>query len=410
MHVRNMIRIDLILGTFACIILNIFHQARRLFAKKRIPCEVRNILFMKFFGMGSLILSTPLLEAVRRHYLDARIYYISFASNEPVLNRMKGVDEWMVLRTDSFLRFCWDVVVSLITLRRRHIDMVFDLEFFARFSMMFSYMTGAPIRVGFYKLNVWRSNLLTHPTYFNHYRHITEVFLALGKSAGINAPSDILIPGLKQIPGAIERVQAMLQKRGLDGPSPLVVINVNASELCFERRWPAERFAALVDYLIERRRVRPILIGSPGERPYVEHVISICRSGNKALNLAGDLDFDSLVALLEQSDLLITNDSGPLHLAAVLGVPSVSFFGPETPMLYGPVGNNNAVFYARVYCSPCLNVFDAKIAACQGRNLCMQAIELEEVIAKLDSFFLTKENRKGSSILPVAGDFRSGSE
>ncbi|MBW2146261.1 MAG: glycosyltransferase family 9 protein [Deltaproteobacteria bacterium] len=396
MHVRNMIRIDLVLGTLVCMLLNIVHQAKRPFIKRRVPHEVRNILFMKFFGMGSLILSMPLVESVRKHYPGARIYYISFASNQSVLNRMTGVDEWMVLRTDSFLRFCRDVVVNLLALRRRGIDMVFDLEFFSRFSMMFSYMTGAPVRVGFYKLNVGRGNLLTHPTYFNHYRHITEVFLALGESVGIAVPSPILVPGLKPIPGAVERVQAMLQEHGLDGPGPRVVINVNASELCLERRWPAELFAALVDYLIERRRVRPILIGSPGERPYVDHVLSICLRGDKAVNLAGNLDFDGLVALLEQSDLLITNDSGPLHLAAMLGVPSVSFFGPETPLLYGPIGNDNAVFYARVYCSPCLNVFDAKIAACQGRNICMQAIGLENVIAKLDSFLDGEKLRPSS--------------
>lgn len=407
MHVRNMIRIDLVLGTLICMLLNIAHQVKRLLPKRQAQSEARKILFMKFFGMGSLILSTPLVEAVRRQYPAARIYYISFASNEPVLRRIKGVDEFMVLRTESFLRFCRDVVVCLLTLRRRRIDMVFDLEFFARFSMMFSYLTAAPIRVGFYKLNAWRGGLLTHPTYFNHYRHITEVFLALGESVGIAVPDDIRIPELRQAPEAAERVRNMLRKKGLDGSGPRVVINVNASELCLERRWPAERFAALIDYLIGQRGVQPILIGSSGERPYVEHVISMCRMGDKALNLAGRLDFDGLVALLEQTDFMISNDSGPLHLAAVLGAPSLSFFGPETPSLYGPVGNHNAVFYARLYCSPCLNVFDAKIGACRGHNVCMQAICLDEVIATVDHFFDEGKLRpafRALAIIPAQGN------
>jgi ADP-heptose:LPS heptosyltransferase len=89
------------------------------------------------------------------------------------------------------------------------------------------------------------------------------------------------------------------------------------------------------------------------------------------------------MALLSLSTACISNDSGPLHIAAALGIPTVSFFGPESPLLYGPRGNGHTVFYAGIYCSPCLNVYNAKQAMCSGDNTCMQAITPEQVISAL---------------------------
>jgi ADP-heptose:LPS heptosyltransferase len=87
-----------------------------------------------------------------------------------------------------------------------------------------------------------------------------------------------------------------------------------------------------------------------------------------------------MIALLSICDACISNDSGPLHIAAALGIRTVSFFGPESPLLYGPRGEGHTVFYAGIYCSPCLNVYNAKKAMCNGNNICMQEITPEQVI------------------------------
>ena len=104
-----------------------------------------------------------------------------------------------------------------------------------------------------------------------------------------------------------------------------------------------------------------------------------------------------LCALLQRSALLITNDSGPLHLAEALATPTVSFFGPETPLLYGPTGDNQVVFYKGIYCSPCLNVHNQKQAPCKGNNVCMKLINPDEVFASANMLL------RG---LPVASPFR----
>jgi len=85
--------------------------------------------------------------------------------------------------------------------------------------------------------------------------------------------------------------------------------------------------------------------------------------------------------------LFVTNDSGPLHIAAALGLPTLSLFGPETPVLYGPKGGNPLIFYKGLYCSPCLSVFNAKTAPCSGQNICMQSISAGKVLEAMRQRF-----------------------
>jgi len=382
---RQMIVIDQAVGTTLCTVLSLFHWfKRRLFpARQR---EVASIAVLKFFGMGSIILATPLLDAIRKKYPGARIYFVTFAVNQPLLRCVDNVDEILTIRPDNFLLFARDVVSQLIYLRTRKVDMVFDLEFFARFSMIFSYLTGAPYRVGYYTKTFWRGNLLTHPTYFNAYKHITEIFMALGQSVGAEPAELPLKPRLHIEQVHRDQIRNLLSQKGLDGDKPLVVVNVNASDRCLEGRWPAERFAGLMDHMVEKFGIRPVLTGTADEEGYIRHVVSMMRDPGRTISLAGKLDFGGLAGLLAEAQLVITNDTGPLHLSAVLNTPVMAFYGPDTPVRYGPLVDSKKIFYANLYCSPCLNVYNAKMSECRGANICMQAIGMEEAREALDRF------------------------
>jgi ADP-heptose:LPS heptosyltransferase len=135
--------------------------------------------------------------------------------------------------------------------------------------------------------------------------------------------------------------------------------------------------------LSEFPRVVVLLIGAPSDLPLVAQMHGLFGAEDQArvLNVAGKFGLAELCALLRMSELLITNDSGPLHLAEALATPTVSFFGPETPMLYGPTGENQIVFYKGIYCSPCLNVHNQKQAPCKGNNVCLKLVSPEEVFA-----------------------------
>ena len=106
------------------------------------------------------------------------------------------------------------------------------------------------------------------------------------------------------------------------------------------------------------------------------------------INLAGKTNLGHVLILFEIGDLFITSDSGPLHIAELTRIKTISFFGPETPTLYGPSRGNHFVFYRGLYCSPCLNVYNVKTAmygnkrCFEGSNKCMYEIGVEEVLGK----------------------------
>ena len=149
-----------------------------------------------------------------------------------------------------------------------------------------------------------------------------------------------------------------------------------------------EYFIRLISEILSSGKwEKVLLVGAPNESAYVA---KICREmpedvRAKTIDMSGCLDMESFIALLRLSTLFITNDSGPLHIASALGTPTISFFGPETPTLYGPLGKKDMVFFAGLYCSPCLNVYNAKRAMCGGDNHCMKEITPAEVVRSMNA-------------------------
>ncbi len=234
---------------------------------------------------------------------------------------------------------------------------------------------------------LWRGDLLTHNVYYNPHRHTTEVFLALARSIGTDT-EDLRPMAIKiyaQDRANLEKLYSEIHIRENDY---IILININSSSLCVERRWPLEKFVELTKKLQEQGTAKIILLGDGQDKEYVDKFFSLIANDERLINLAGKLDsLGMLAALFERANLFITNDSGPLHIAASLGVPTLSFFGPEIPERYGPSGDSQTVFYSGVYCSPCLNVYNQKSAMCGGENKCMRKISLEDVFHVIQEKF-----------------------
>ncbi|HTP12414.1 MAG TPA: glycosyltransferase family 9 protein, partial [Bacteroidota bacterium] len=145
----------------------------------------------------------------------------------------------------------------------------------------------------------------------------------------------------------------------------------------------ADRFAALVSRLAITEEFLFCFTGTSEEREYVQRVINLTHVTGRCINVAGRLTIPELCALLEQSVLYIGNDSGPLHLATALGVPTVGLFGPESPVFYGPLGDRHTSIYRRLPCSPCMNVYAAKSFRCPYNARCMKEIQVDEVFDAL---------------------------
>jgi ADP-heptose:LPS heptosyltransferase len=208
----------------------------------------------------------------------------------------------------------WDTLRALTRLWKLGVDVVCDLEFFTRYSTMVAYLSGAPIRVGYWSRIAWRGNILTHPVYYNGMRHITRVFLAQAEVLGASvedSPPSAALPRLQSDGEASRALAERIRAAGLDPDSPYMMINPNASELCLERRWMADWFAHVVDALLkENEGLQAIFVGARNERSYTGEVLALCREKSRTANLAGTLD-PVAPRSARAAKLFLTVDSGP---------------------------------------------------------------------------------------------------
>jgi ADP-heptose:LPS heptosyltransferase len=157
----------------------------------------------------------------------------------------------------------------------------------------------------------------------------------------------------------------------------IVLINPNASELLPQRRWMKDRYAELMRRILAHSKTAVVLItGAPAERAEAE-TLRISVGNSRCVNFAGRVKFTELPPLYSVSRLMVTNDSGPGHFSSVTPLKTYVLFGPETPMLYGSLGNSTPIF-AGLACSPCVSASNHRKTACSD-NVCLQAITVDQV-------------------------------
>jgi len=390
--------IDRYVGSILCALLLV---AKRVFAgRRRSPsdAEVRKVLLLKMWGMGSIVLASPLLEAVRARHPGARIDFLSLAENRSIVEMYSGIDRAIAIDLRrGVLSFLVSTLRTIWAIRRERYDLLLDLEFFTRFSAIFSFLAGPRRSQGFSAKGKWRGKLHDVEVPFNAYNHVALNFLDLLRGAPMDPVDPAAVSGPHSLPplrppaAAWERCRELLaQEPHWREGEPIAVVNPNAGDMALERRWPGEQVAELLRSLAGRDALNVVMIGSPGERGYVESVVRAAGNGVKVVNLAGRIDVAQLVALLAHAAVVVTNDSGPLHIAAAAGAATIALFGPETPVLYGPLrsraGQRHVVHYRKLACSPCMFVHDNKVLSCWfAQAQCMTGIQPAEVLASVDA-------------------------
>ncbi len=360
----------------------------RALGRRRARGAPREILLIKFWGLGSLQLLTPAVAALRRRHPGARLSLLTLRGNAELARELGVFDAVWTLDvecrawTEVFAR----ILALLARLRRARFDRVYDFEFFTRFSAVVAFSTGAPEVVGFAAPSVPRGGLHTEEVPFNRYWHVARNFRALAGGEDGHEVGVAEVTPLRPSAAQRARVGDLLAAAGRTVARPLVVLNPNAGGLSLERRWPAPNFAQLARRLVLEQDSDVALIGAPAERAYVGELAA--RAGalpaGRLLDLSGALTIGELGALLADADAVVSNDSGPMHLAAALGAPTVGLFGPETPLMYRPLGSEARALYRPPVCSPCINVHDNKLSTCiHGRPECLVAIGVDEVLAAL---------------------------
>jgi heptosyltransferase-2 len=334
-------------------------------ARRPLPTDPHDVLLIRLWGLGNLALLGPILDRAS----DRRIRLLTLRRNEDhVRSHHPGV-EVLTLPEPMHPTFVPALLSVLRSVRRDPPDVIVDCEQFLRLPLLFLRAASGAPTVGLDTPGQRRSGLLDLAIRHDPTRHAADTFSALALAAGLPVAS----PNWRLCVDPVARRN--LRPRLPPGDGPLVVIHPGSGEHFPGRRWPIERFASLANRL-GRAGARVVSTGMPSERELCTHVTDA--AGPAAVDFCGELGAAELVALLAEADLLVANDTGPVHLASGVGTRSVALYGPNTPHRYGPRLQGSIALFADLPCSPCLDDRSMKRSSCRDYK-CMEALGVEAV-------------------------------
>ncbi|MBF6058426.1 MULTISPECIES: glycosyltransferase family 9 protein [Thiomicrorhabdus] len=359
------------------------------------PTTPKNILFVELSEMGSTIIADPAMKRAQKHF-DANLFFVIFKKNKPSLDLLNTIPQENIftLCEDNLFTLIRDSIRYLFWCRKNRIDTAIDLELFSRVSALLTGFSGANNRVGYHNFHgegLYRGEMLTHKVSYNPHIHIAKNFISLiyaleAKSAEVPY-SKVLITDqdtkLDQVTFSDEeqaRIRNQVKACYADYQTDkhqLVLINPNASDLLPQRRWPKANFIELMQRILNEYEDCLVLItGAPNEKAEAEELRKQV-DHPRCINFAGQLKLLEMPILYTVSRLMVTNDSGPGHFSAITPLKTFVLFGPETPKLYGSLGNSTPI-YAGLACSPCVSAANHRKTPC-SEPACMDAISVDKV-------------------------------
>lgn len=393
MNIQFQRAVDRYLGVPICAL---FSLVNRILPNEPDGTPPKKILIILLSEMGSLVLAQPMFMRLKQQYPDASLHFLMFAKNREVLDLLGVVppENVITLNDKSLNGLIGDSLRAIRTMRRLKIDAVIDCELFARISNIFSYLSGAPLRVGFHphtQEGLYRGSFLTRPVMYNPYRHLTQQFLTLASALdSTTTPIAKLLPlpykgktPVLEFPGdELEHVRRELHNLFPAIKEKILVLIYPSGGLLPIRAWPLKNYFQLAKALLAEGYAVGV-IGMKDDREISQSVVDHCQDPH-CVNLSGyTRSVRHLLAVFHRASLLVTNDGGPGQFAALTPkLPTIIFFGPETPQLYKSLGDNAHCFYHQLPCSPCLTAYNHRTSPCDGDNQCLKQIAVEQVLSK----------------------------
>jgi ADP-heptose:LPS heptosyltransferase len=383
--------LDRVLGPPLCWLVGRFLRFR---GAEPPPAEVRRILVIVLSEMGALVLTRPMLDRLRERYPSATLYVLCSEQNRDAMDLVDAVppERVITIRIRSSVGFVLDAVRAVRQLRALSLDVSLDLELFARASAVLSGLSGAPIRVGFDRYTqegLYRGGIANRPVLYNPYQHIAQQFVTLAeaiRSAEVPKAKRLVDGGPPRLPPLALRsgeLEAVRERFYQQYPSivgrPLVFVCPGAGLLAI-RAWPPASFSAVARDLVASGCAVAI-VGVDGDRELADAIRMAC-DHPACIDLTGrTATIREVAVLLHLGALLITNDGGTGHVAALTPIPSIVLFGPETPVLYGSLSPRAVNVHKALSCSPCLTAYNHRRSPCDGDNVCLKSIAPGEVLA-----------------------------
>ena len=328
---------------------------------------MERILVVNVNWVGDVIFSSPIFKALKEAYPSARISCLAVPRVKEVLECIPHIDEIIVYDEDRRHRSPLAKLKLIFQLRRKHFDVAFLLHRSLTRALLV-YLAGIPQRVGYDEKG--RGKFLTHKVNFlDEPAHRSDRYLNVIESYGVQVNDRRCLLSVPQ--KSKKDIEAILESYNINENDYLVVVNPGGNwDL---KRWPAENFSRLMCGFLGKSDIKIVISGAHKDILLAKELNSLAL--HEAINLTGQTDLKQLVALMSRANVVVSADSGPLHLANGVGSDVIGIFGPTRPEITGPRGSGKAfVLQHNIGCNsePCYYL------QCPD-NICMKSITVNDV-------------------------------
>lgn len=347
---------------------------------------MEKFLIINPFGIGDVLFTTPVIRAIKEGIPNSFIGYWcnervkSIIKDDPNINKIFPISRGDIKKISDISK--WQGIIKSLglyrQLRKEKFDVALDFSLDHRYGLI-SKAAGVKRRIGFNYKN--RGIFLNHKINLSGYqaKHAVEYYLELLKFLNIKAKDKNLylcVNGKSRI-----KAKAIFKHAGITDSDLVIGVAPGAGGSWGKdaglKHWPALRFAQVTQRLSAELGARIIVLGDETERPLADVIVN--SSKNKPVDLAGKTSLEEFAAIIENLNILVTNDGGPLHMAVALGVKTVSIFGPVDDKVYGPYppSEKHIVIKKDLPCRPCY--YNFKMPVCEQNRGCLKAISADEV-------------------------------
>jgi len=327
------------------------------------------ILIFNVNWLGDVLFSTPFIRAIRKKYPDSFIACAIPPRCREILELNPYIDEIIIYDEIGAHSSMWGRLRFISELKKRRFEIAFLLHRSFTRSLLI-YLAGIKNRIGYHekKRPILLTKIITAP---DSMVHKIDYFLNVAKEIGISDYTreyDFFIGDEHE-----KKVKSLLSLKGIKEGDRFVVINPGGN--WDPKRWPKENFAKLADRLIADYNIKVVISGAKKDKKLAEEIEALMQKD--VINLCGETDLKQLGALLKRANLVVSSDTGPMHIAVSVNAPTIALFGPTSPELTGPCGRGQfSVIRKAEECSvPCYDL------SCTD-NSCMRLINVDDVMVE----------------------------
>ncbi|MFA4992518.1 MAG: lipopolysaccharide heptosyltransferase II, partial [Candidatus Omnitrophota bacterium] len=355
---------------------NFLLKSRDKEASREASSEYRRILIARTDRIGDVLLSTPVIKALREKHPQAYISMVVAPYARDIVEGNPYLDEVIIYDKDIKHRSWLRWLKFARRLRNKRFDLAVILHPTNRIHLLV-FLAGIPKRLGYNRKFGFLNNLRRVHIKQEGRMHEAEYNLDLISSLGVSGNAQDLFMPIR--PESEKWAKDLFAGYGIKETDKLLAINPGAS--CPSKIWPQDNFARVSEILARRHNLKILIVSGPKDISLANMIAG--KIGDKALNLSGKTSVSQLASVLKRCVLFISNDSGPVHIASSLGVPVISIFGRNqaglSPRRWGPLGKQDKYLHKDIGCLQCL------AHNCKKEFACLKAISVEDVLCAAES-------------------------